>query len=109
MHRDASGVGRKGIGLGTAAKLYPLLLLGLICPLVFGFNLPIVRRRYDQQELRRISALDAQLPEGTDEAAQAESARLINQAMERLILERPGQYLWGYNRYKQPRKNASFD
>jgi lauroyl/myristoyl acyltransferase len=29
--------------------------------------------------------------------------------MERLVLERPGQYLWGYNRYKKPRKNASFD
>ena len=56
----------------------------------------------------RISALDAQLPAGSDEAAQAESARLINQAMERLILGRPGQYLWGYNRYKQPRKNAGF-
>ena len=27
----------------------------------------------------------------------------INQAMERLVLERPGQYLWGYARYKQPR------
>ena len=57
----------------------------------------------------RISALNAQLPEGSDESAQAESARLINQAMERLVLERPGQYLWGYNRYKQPRKNAGFD
>jgi len=57
----------------------------------------------------RISALNEQLPEGSDEAAQAESARLINQAMESLILERPGQYLWGYNRYKQPRKNTGFD
>ena len=27
----------------------------------------------------------------------------INQAMERLVLESPGQYLWGYARYKQPR------
>jgi KDO2-lipid IV(A) lauroyltransferase len=27
----------------------------------------------------------------------------INQAMERLVLQRPGQYLWGYARYKQPR------
>ncbi len=27
----------------------------------------------------------------------------INQAMERLILSRPDQYLWGYARYKQPR------
>ncbi len=27
----------------------------------------------------------------------------INQAMERLVRERPGQYLWGYARYKGPR------
>ncbi|MDF3822880.1 lysophospholipid acyltransferase family protein [Leptospira sp. 96542] len=31
------------------------------------------------------------------------SATLINQAMERLILSSPDQYLWGYSRYKQPR------
>ena len=27
----------------------------------------------------------------------------INQAMERLVLARPDQYLWGYARYKAPR------
>jgi KDO2-lipid IV(A) lauroyltransferase len=27
----------------------------------------------------------------------------INQAMEQLISSHPGQYLWGYARYKQPR------
>lgn len=27
----------------------------------------------------------------------------VNQAMEALIREKPSQYLWGYNRYKQPR------
>jgi len=30
----------------------------------------------------------------------------INQAMERLILSRPDQYLWGYARYKQPRQES---
>ncbi len=30
----------------------------------------------------------------------------INQEMERLIRECPGQYLWGYARYRQPRKDA---
>lgn len=30
----------------------------------------------------------------------------VNQAMEALILEKPSQYLWGYNRYKQPRAEA---
>jgi Kdo2-lipid IVA lauroyltransferase/acyltransferase len=36
----------------------------------------------------------------------AESARRINQAMERLILQCPQQYLWGYHRYKTPRQQA---
>lgn len=30
----------------------------------------------------------------------------VNEAMEALIREKPSQYLWGYNRYKQPRKDA---
>jgi Kdo2-lipid IVA lauroyltransferase/acyltransferase len=42
-----------------------------------------------------------------DASAQAESAAVINRAMERLILQRPQQYLWGYNRYKQPRALAA--
>lgn len=36
-------------------------------------------------------------------APQAESARIVNQAMEELILKCPQQYLWGYQRYKSPR------
>lgn len=31
---------------------------------------------------------------------------LVNQAVEQLILKFPGQYLWGYARYKQPRVDA---
>lgn len=42
-------------------------------------------------------------PEGADLPA---VALLINQAMERLIMEAPEQYLWGYNRYKGPRSAA---
>lgn len=34
----------------------------------------------------------------------AEAAGQINQAMERLVQQRPEQYLWGYARYKSPRK-----
>ena len=55
----------------------------------------------------RVSALGEALPEG--ENTQAESAAVINRAMERLIRQRPQQYLWGYHRYKQPRANASID
>jgi KDO2-lipid IV(A) lauroyltransferase len=49
----------------------------------------------------RVSALGEPLP--ADDPTQAESAAIINRAMERLIRQCPQQYLWGYNRYKQPR------
>ena len=48
-----------------------------------------------------VSALDEPLP--TQDESQAESAAVINRAMERLIRQCPGQYLWGYHRYKTPR------
>jgi KDO2-lipid IV(A) lauroyltransferase len=32
-----------------------------------------------------------------------QAAGVVNRAMERLIRENPGQYLWGYHRYKAPR------
>ena len=35
------------------------------------------------------------------------AATQINGAMEQLIQQQPGQYLWGYARYKQPRKEES--
>jgi KDO2-lipid IV(A) lauroyltransferase len=36
----------------------------------------------------------------------AQAATQINQALGALILSCPGQYLWGYARYKQPRQAA---
>jgi lauroyl/myristoyl acyltransferase len=39
-----------------------------------------------------------------DEALQVACATTVNQDMERLIARCPGQYLWGYDRYKQPRR-----
>ena len=42
---------------------------------------------------------------GIDEWSAACAAQ-INREMERLIHRSPGQYLWGYNRYKQPRQAA---
>ena len=41
---------------------------------------------------------DEALPAGAE--AQAECAAIVNRAMERLILQCPQQYLWGYHRYK---------
>ena len=35
-----------------------------------------------------------------------QAAAQVNQAMERLVRQRPSQYLWGYARYKAPRRMA---
>ncbi len=43
-------------------------------------------------------------PLPADVQAQAESAAVVNRAMEQLIMRCPGQYLWGYHRYKAPRQ-----
>jgi Kdo2-lipid IVA lauroyltransferase/acyltransferase len=47
------------------------------------------------------------LPAGAE--AQAECAAVVNRAMERLILQCPQQYLWGYHRYKAPRETTPAD
>ena len=52
------------------------------------------------QYLIRAAEPAVALPAGGDAA---ECAAVINQAMEQLILQAPGQYLWSYHRYKQPR------
>jgi KDO2-lipid IV(A) lauroyltransferase len=52
----------------------------------------------------RFSAFDEALP-----ADQTECAAVINRAMERLIMQCPQQYLWGYERYKAPRTTTVGD
>lgn len=41
--------------------------------------------------------LEETLPEN-----KVEAARIVNREVEKLVRERPEQYLWGYNRYKRP-------
>ena len=36
-----------------------------------------------------------------------DTVTFINQAIEAIVLSQPGQYLWGYGRYKTPRQNAT--
>ena len=56
-----------------------------------------------------VSELVRPLPAGTDAAAQLEAATIINETMQQAILSDPGQYLWGYNRYKSPRSAETPD
>ncbi len=44
---------------GPYTAWYPLVLIGAICALIGVINFPILRRRFAELELRRMSALDA--------------------------------------------------
>jgi hypothetical protein len=53
-------VGLVAVAIGQPFWVYyPLLLIGIIAPAVFGFNLPAIRRRYDEREMRKMAAQDA--------------------------------------------------
>jgi Kdo2-lipid IVA lauroyltransferase/acyltransferase len=55
----------------------------------------------------RVSELNESLPDkDSSSTSQAESAAVINRAMEGLIRQCPQQYLWGYHRYKTPRSTS---
>ncbi|CDS51322.1 Lipid A biosynthesis lauroyl acyltransferase [Polaromonas sp. CG9_12] len=52
-----------------------------------------------------VSGLDA--VEKGGKAYMLPAVTRINQAIEAIVLSQPGQYLWGYARYKTPRKDAT--
>jgi len=52
-------------------------------------------------------ALPVQLAGQSDDDWQMACAQAINLEMEQLISQCPGQYLWGYHRYKQPRTQGA--
>ncbi len=89
--------GRPAYTMTLAARLVqqtgaaPLLIWGERLPQGAGYAV-------------RVSAFDEALP--ADAQRQAESAAAVNRAIERLILQCPQQYLWGYHRYKEPRALA---
>lgn len=48
-----------------------------------------------------------QAPDGKAQPDMLQAVTLINRAIEAIVLSQPGQYLWGYARYKTPRKEAA--
>jgi KDO2-lipid IV(A) lauroyltransferase len=54
------------------------------------------------------TALPEPLPPASGERGDDDAAALaINRSMEAIIRLKPTQYLWGYNRYKQPRQQVA--
>lgn len=90
--------GRPAYTMTLAARLAQQT--GATVLLIWGERLPRGRGY-----VLHVSPLPEPLPDAEAEAEAGESAAatVINRAMETLILQCPGQYLWGYQRYKEPR------
>ncbi|MCW5667580.1 MAG: lysophospholipid acyltransferase family protein [Piscinibacter sp.] len=86
--------GREAYTMTLAARL--VQQTGATLLLVWGERL-----RHGAGYVVRFQPMNEALP--ADPAAQAESAAVVNRAMEALIRQCPQQYLWGYHRYKAPR------
>ena len=68
----ALGLGIVALGVGQPfAVYYPLLLLGGISTVVCGGSMPVMRRRYEEAELRRMRAMDVGGAEGRRPEASA--------------------------------------
>jgi len=89
--------GREAYTMTLAARLAQQT--GAVVLLIWGERLP-----GGQGYVVRFQPLPEALP--PDASAQAESAAIINRAMEGLIRQSPQQYLWGYHRYKEPRAGS---
>lgn len=90
--------GREAYTMTLAARLAQQT--GAVVLLIWGERLP-----GGQGYVVRFQPMPEALP--ADVAAQAESAAIVNRAMESLIRQCPQQYLWGYHRYKEPRAGAA--
>lgn len=90
--------GRPAYTMTLAARLAQQT--GAVVLLIWGERLP-----GGQGYVVRFQPLPEALP--ADVAAQAESAAIVNRAMQGLIRQCPQQYLWGYHRYKEPRAAAA--
>jgi Kdo2-lipid IVA lauroyltransferase/acyltransferase len=82
------------LSLQTGAPM--LLMLGERLPQAQGWRI----RVFDMPQ----ALPDAKAFNGDEAAHQTECAAVMNRAMEFLIRQCPEQYLWGYNRFKGPRK-----
>ena len=63
----------------------------------------VVTERLPRGRGYAVRALPLAQPLAVDEAGEEHDARAINASMEAVIRRWPGQYLWGYHRYKEPR------
>ena len=96
----------EGLGVWSPAFGKPAYTMTLAARLALQTGATVLLVRCEREPMGRGFVMYAEpLPQPLD--ADLETAvRQVNEAMEHVIRQCPGQYLWGYGRYKQPRAEA---
>ena len=96
----------EGLGVWSPVFGKPAYTMTLAARLALQTGATVLLVRCEREPMGRGFVMYAEpLPKPLD--ADLETAvRQVNEAMEHVIRQCPGQYLWGYGRYKQPRADA---
>ena len=96
----------EGLGVWSPVFGKPAYTMTLAARLALQTGATVLLVRCEREPMGRGFVMYAEpLPQPLD--ADLETAvRQVNEAMEHVIRQCPGQYLWGYGRYKQPRAEA---
>ena len=96
----------EGLGVWSPVFGKPAYTMTLAARLALQTGATVLLVRCEREPMGRGFVMYAEpLPQPLD--ADLETAvRQVNEAMEHVIRQCPGQYLWGYGRYKQPRAAA---
>ena len=96
----------EGLGVWSPVFGKPAYTMTLAARLALQTGATVLLVRCEREPMGRGFVMYAEpLPQPLD--ADLETAvRQVNEAMEHVIRQCPGQYLWGYGRYKQPRVEA---
>ena len=96
----------EGLGVWSPVFCKPAYTMTLAARLALQTGATVLLVRCEREPMGRGFVMYAEpVPQPLD--ADLETAvRQVNEAMEHVIRQCPGQYLWGYGRYKQPRADA---
>ena len=96
----------EGLGLWSPVFGKPAYTMTLAARLALQTGAAVLLVRCEREPVGRGFVMYAEpLPQPLDSDLET-AVRQVNEAMEHVIRQCPGQYLWGYGRYKQPRADA---
>jgi len=96
----------EGLGVWSPVFGKPAYTMTLAARLALQTGATVLLVRCEREPMGRGFVMYAEPLPKPLEADLETAVRQVNEAMEHVIRQCPGQYLWGYGRYKQPRADA---